>query len=72
MRLPTLALAALGVGSGDEVITSPATFMATAEAITFCGATPVFADIDPRTHTLDPEAVEAAVTPRTRAIIPVH
>lgn len=67
-----LALTALGVGSGDEVITSPATFMATAEAITFCGATPVFADIDPRTHTLDPEAVEAAVTPRTRAIIPVH
>jgi dTDP-4-amino-4,6-dideoxygalactose transaminase len=46
--------------------------MATAEAITFCGATPVFADIDPRTHTLDPECVEAAVTPRTRAIIPVH
>ena len=67
-----LALTALGVGSGDEVITSPATFMATAEAITFCGATPVFADIDPRTHTLDPEAVEAAITPRTRAIIPVH
>lgn len=67
-----LALAALGVGAGDEVITSPATFMATAEAITFCGATPVFADIDPCTHTLNPESVEAAVTPRTRAIIPVH
>ena len=46
--------------------------MATAEAITFCGATPVFADIDPRTHTLDPEAVEAVITPRTRAVIPVH
>jgi dTDP-4-amino-4,6-dideoxygalactose transaminase len=67
-----LTLLALGVGPGDEVITVPSTFMATAEAITYCGATPVFVDVDDRTLTLDPAALEAAVTPRTRAIIPVH
>lgn len=67
-----LALLACGVGPGDEVITSPATFMATAEAITYCGAKPVFVDIDPQTYTLDPALIEAAITPRTRAIIPVH
>ena len=66
------ALLVLGVGVGDEVITVPSTFMATAEAITFCGATPVFVDIDERTYTLDPALLKAALTPRTKAIIPVH
>ena len=67
-----LALLACGVGPGDEVITVPSTFMATAEAITYCGATPVFVDIDERTYTMDPAGLEAAVTQRTKAIIPVH
>jgi dTDP-4-amino-4,6-dideoxygalactose transaminase len=67
-----LALLALGIRPGDEVITVPATFMATAEAITYCGATPVFVDVDDRTYTLNPNLLEAAITPRTRAIIPVH
>jgi dTDP-4-amino-4,6-dideoxygalactose transaminase len=67
-----LTLLALGVGPGDEVITVPNTFMATAEAITYCGATPVFVDVDERTHTLDPQALEGAVTARTKAIVPVH
>lgn len=67
-----LALLAGGVGAGDEVITSPGTFLATAEAITYCGATPVFVDIDEQTYTLDPSQLEAAITPRTKAIIPVH
>lgn len=66
------ALLACGVGPGDEVITVPSTFMATAEAITYCGATPVFVDVDERTYTMDPEAIEAAVTERTKAIVPVH
>jgi dTDP-4-amino-4,6-dideoxygalactose transaminase len=67
-----LALLASDVGPGDEVITVPSTFMATAEAITYCGAKPVFVDIDERTYTMDPSAIEKAITMRTRAIVPVH
>ncbi|MFN0067786.1 MAG: DegT/DnrJ/EryC1/StrS family aminotransferase [Limisphaerales bacterium] len=67
-----LAMAASGIGPGDEVITSPMTFCATANAILHCGARPVFVDCDPGTGNLRPELVEAAVTPRTRAILPVH
>lgn len=67
-----LALEALGVGPGDEVITVAQTFFATAEAIFKVGATPVFVEIDADTHTMDPAAAEAAVTPRTRALLPVH
>jgi dTDP-4-amino-4,6-dideoxygalactose transaminase len=67
-----LALLAAGVGTGDEVITSPNTFVATAEAIAYTGAKTVFADIDPRTANLDPKLAERAVTPRTRAILPIH
>jgi dTDP-4-amino-4,6-dideoxygalactose transaminase len=67
-----LALLALGVGPGDEVITVPGTFMATVEAITYCGAKPVFVDVDERTYTMNPRGLAEAVTPRTKAIIPVH
>jgi len=67
-----LALAGLGIGPGDEVITTPFTFIATAEAIRYVDATPVFVDVDPRTFNLDPDAVERAITERTRAIMPVH
>lgn len=67
-----LCLRALEIGPGDEVITTPFTFCATADSILMAGATPVFADIDPLTFNLDPRAVEAAVTDSTRAIIPVH
>ena len=67
-----LALLAAGVGRGDEVITVPFTFVATASAIDYTGATPVFVDIDPQTFTMDPDAVEAAITDKTKAIIPVH
>lgn len=67
-----LALMAAGIGPGDEVILPPNTFFATAEAVVGAGATPVLADVDPSTALLDPAAVEAAVTPRTAAVIPVH
>jgi dTDP-4-amino-4,6-dideoxygalactose transaminase len=67
-----LSLLALGVGPGDEVITVPSTFMATAEAISYCGARPVFVDIEDQTYTLAPLQLEQAITPRTKAIIPVH
>jgi dTDP-4-amino-4,6-dideoxygalactose transaminase len=66
-----LALAALNIGPGDEVITVPHTFIATAEAVTAVGATPVFIDIDPISFTMDPALLEAAITSKTRAIIPV-
>ncbi|MDZ7336848.1 MAG: DegT/DnrJ/EryC1/StrS family aminotransferase [candidate division KSB1 bacterium] len=67
-----LALLGLGVGPGDEVITVPSTFIATAEAISYCGAKPVFVDIDEQTYNMNAELLEAAITERTRAIIPVH
>jgi dTDP-4-amino-4,6-dideoxygalactose transaminase len=67
-----LSLMALGVGAGDEVITHPNTFFATAEAIWIAGATAVFVDCDPVTKCIDPTKIEAAITPKTKAIIPVH
>lgn len=66
------ALRAVGVGVGDEVVVPSYTFIATASAALFVGALPVFADVDPRTHLLDPAAVENVITERTRAVIPVH
>src|ERR1700745_937413 len=67
-----LSLLACGVGAGDEVITVPNTFMATAEAITYCSARPVFVDVGEKTYTMGPSRLEKAITPRTKAIIPVH
>ncbi len=67
-----LSLLAIGIGPGDEVITVSNTFIATAEAISFCGAKPVFVDVDAKTYTMDPSRLHAAITPRTKAIIPVH
>jgi dTDP-4-amino-4,6-dideoxygalactose transaminase len=67
-----LTLLGLGIGHGDEVITVPNTFIATAEAISFSGAKPVFVDIDEQTYTIDPEQIEDVITSRTKAIIPVH
>lgn len=67
-----LAMKVLDIGPGDEVIIPPMTFVATAWAVSYVGATPVFADIDPATRCLDPEKVEAAITPQTKAVIPVH
>ncbi len=67
-----LALIALGIGKGDEVITVPNTFIATIEAISFCGAKPVFVDVDEKTYTMNPALLEGTITPKTKAIIPVH
>ena len=67
-----LALKALGVGAGDEVITVANSFIATSEAITMAGATPVFVDIDPRTYLIDVDGIEAKITPRTKVLLPVH
>jgi dTDP-4-amino-4,6-dideoxygalactose transaminase len=67
-----LTLLAAGVGPGDEVVTVPFTFVATVSAICYTGARPVFVDVEPRTFTMDAGSLEAAITPRTRAIVPVH
>jgi dTDP-4-amino-4,6-dideoxygalactose transaminase len=67
-----LALLAAGVGPGDEVITVPFTFVASVAAVLYAGAQPVLVDIDPRSFTMDPSAIEGAITPRTKAILPVH
>jgi dTDP-4-amino-4,6-dideoxygalactose transaminase len=67
-----LSLLAAGIGPGDEVITVPFTFVATVSAICYAGATPVFVDVEPTTLCMDPSKIEAAITPRTKAIMPVH
>ncbi len=67
-----LAFVALGIGPGDEVISTPHTFIATSEMLGWLGARPVFVDIDPRTYQIDPARIEAAITERTKAILPVH
>ncbi len=67
-----LALLSLGIGPGDEVITASHSFIASVNSVRYCGATPIFADIDPETYNLDPECVAAAITERTRAILVIH
>src|SRR5690606_4576116 len=67
-----LTLRALGIGPGDEVVTTPLSAAYTALAVMLCGARPVFADVHPKRLTLDPEEAERAVTPRTKALLPVH
>ncbi|MBP1754617.1 MAG: glutamine--scyllo-inositol transaminase [Firmicutes bacterium] len=67
-----VACLAAGIGEGDEVITSPITFVASANCALYCGATPVFADINPDTYNIDPEEIRRKITPKTKAIIPVH
>jgi dTDP-4-amino-4,6-dideoxygalactose transaminase len=68
----TISLMALGIKPGDEVITTPFTFIATATSMRICGAKPVFVDVDPRTFNISPEKVEEALTPETKAVMPVH
>ena len=67
-----IACLAAGIGNGDEVITTPLTFIASANCAVYCGAKPIFADIDPRTYNIDPKEIEKKITERTKAIIPVH
>jgi dTDP-4-amino-4,6-dideoxygalactose transaminase len=67
-----MALLGMGIGPSDEVITASNTFIATAEAISFCGAKPVFVDVDEKTYNINPDLIESAITPKTKAIIPVH
>ncbi len=67
-----LLVHALGIGAGDEVVTTPFSFVASSNCLLFEGATPVFADIDPVTWDMDPAAAEAAITPQTKALLPVH
>lgn len=67
-----IACIAAGIGLDDEVITTPLTFAASANCISYCGGRPVFADIDPETYNIDPAAIEACITPKTKAVIPVH
>src|SRR5438105_2016911 len=67
-----LAVLAHGIGPGDEVITSPFTFIASANSVVYAGGRPVFVDIEPGSFNIDPDKIEAAITPRTKALMPVH